>query len=105
MAELKLGPGVKAIAFFVIVCSIFSAGFYFGKQSIKKDQALSERDVIAEDSVKGIEITNRTNEAKVKTDEAIKSFEKPIVDDSGYVSNELMQLLRAKVDEARSRGN
>lgn len=105
MAELKLGPGVKAAVFFVIFGIIFASGFYFGKKDEQGDQVESEVDVLSIDSAEVAKITEETKEAKVKTNEHIKDFKEPIVDADGYLSDEFLQLLQSKVDEAKRGGD
>lgn len=105
MAELKLGPGVKAAVFFVIFGIIFAAGFYFGKKDEQGEQIESEADVLSIDSVEVAKITEETKKSKVQTNEHIKSLEEPIVDANGYLSSEFLQLLQSKVDEAKRGGD
>ncbi len=105
MPKIEMGVGFKVLTGAVTVLVFVAIGVFSGKEYAENSQIESNIEVMRVDSHVAQEIETQTKELRVKADEKIKRFKKPIVDSSGYLSTEFMQLLESAKSTAERRGN
>lgn len=104
MANMTMGPGYKAVVFFIIWVVMTGSAFYAGMLIKEGQQQESNVEVLSIDSHVVQEISRET---KKRTSHAKKKLDTMpfIVDNDGYLNPKFMQLMESAKSNAERRGN